>query len=133
MLGKIILIGGFAASLFFIASAGCLELALRASWRPKNLDSPVAFVTTDNAPAGDDRGDPAAIDFAKSGTNPDSSSGPSANSPTHPVKPEGDPLPQGTTSPLRELKAASVYITAVTPSMGTSGSGFVAQTEGDTV
>ncbi len=56
---------------------------------------------------------------------------PPPKQPIEPVPPGGDAA-RGGALPLKELKAATVYILARTVNMGASGSGFVVRAQGDT-
>jgi S1-C subfamily serine protease/HEAT repeat protein len=56
-----------------------------------------------------------------------------AKEPIRPGAPGGDGAGKAGTLPLKELKEASVFIKATTPTMWATGSGFVVRSQGDTV
>jgi hypothetical protein len=117
-LGLLAIGGGIAAYLFFSS--------------PPAVSPPVAAAPPEAAAApGPDAQVPVAV--------PNPQPGPANPPQAPPPKPAIQPVPQGGGAvpggalPLKELKAASVYIKARMATLAASGSGFVIRAQGDTV
>jgi S1-C subfamily serine protease len=120
-LGVYILFGvglGFLALLLF---GTCLAVYLVRSKPSESTMDPVSSGTSETR-----------IPIAQSNGGATSVQQPPPLAPIQPAKQGGGPAAPNGAFPLRELKAASVYINATTPTMGASGSGFVVRSQGET-